>query len=109
MQFILFAAMLFSFSAAGSFLKHLTRNWDLKILLLTVTFIAFGYVLNFLILKRVGLGEMTVLYSSAQIVMLTFLGHFFFKEPLNAWHVLGVIAAIAAAWLMSMGSMTSTD
>jgi small multidrug resistance pump len=58
---------------------------------------AFGWVF---VMKYLKLGTIGVVYSVSMVLLLTLIGVVFFREPLTAYEMLGLVMAIGALFLL---------
>lgn len=59
---------------------------------------AFGW---FYVLKHMKLSSLSVIYSIANILILVFIGVFYFRERLNIYEIIGIVGAIGSMVLLS--------
>jgi len=50
----------------------------------------------FLVMKHIKLATLGVFYAVSTIVFLVIVGTFYFKEPINAYEIVGIITAIVS-------------
>lgn len=55
----------------------------------------------FFIMKHIKLGTLGVIYGTTTVIALTLIGVFFFKEQLNIYEVVGLVAGLASIILLS--------
>jgi len=58
---------------------------------------AFGWVL---VMKHLKLATIGIIYSVSMVLLLTTIGVVFFREPLNAYEIAGLVMAIASLLLL---------
>ncbi len=74
-------------------------NWPLFLIGMAVySSTAIGW---FFVMKNIKLGTLGVVYATTTVLALALVGALFFKESLNVYEVLGVVAGLISIFLLS--------
>ena len=83
--------------SGNSDIKYIDVKWFL-IGLIVYSSTAVGW---FFVMKHIKLSTLGVIYGVTTVVALTAVGVFFFKEHLNTYEIIGIIAGISSIILLS--------
>lgn len=97
MNYLLLIIVVIAFSVSTAFLKQLAVSWHWTMFAAFIAISIAAHLFDFILLKRAGLIETSILFSFLELTLLTSLGYFVFKENIGAWHIAAISFSFFAA------------